>query len=119
MRATSALACASVTPGFSRASAWNPKLMPRGALASSGSGSTMRGRVRRNVNDAGSTPITSAGRAIDHERLADDVLGAAEAALPIAIGQDHAQRTARRIVFGAEDPAERRAARAAAAASMR
>ena len=60
-RATSALAWASVTPGFSRASAWNPKLIWRGALASSGIGSTISGRVRRNVNDAGSTPMTSAG----------------------------------------------------------
>ena len=44
--------------------------------------------------------------AIDHERLADDVLGATEPALPVAMRQNHPQRIAWRIVFGAEDPAD-------------
>ena len=53
--------------------------------------------------------------AIDHERLADDVLGTTEPALPIAIGQNHPQRIARRIVFGTEEPTDRRVGRAAEA----
>jgi hypothetical protein len=46
--------------------------------------------------------------AVDHERLADDVLGAAEAALPIPIGQDHSQRITRRVVLDAEGAADDR-----------
>ena len=93
--------------------------MPRGAFASSGIGSTTAGCGRRNGNDAGSTPMTSAGLPSIDQRLADDVVGAAEAALPVAVGQDHAQRRAGRVVFRAEGPSEQRAARAAAAASTR
>ena len=39
-----------------------------------------------------------AGCAIDVERFAEDIRGAAKLALPVAVGQDHAQRAARRIV---------------------
>ena len=46
--------------------------------------------------------------AIDRERLANDVLGATEPALPVAVRQHHSQRVSRRVVFGAEDPADHR-----------
>ena len=46
--------------------------------------------------------------AIDLSGLSDDVLGAAEPALPVAVGQDHPQRAARRVVLLAEQAATSR-----------
>jgi hypothetical protein len=50
--------------------------------------------------------MTSGRRAVDRERLANDVLDATEPALPVAVGQHHSQRIPRRVVFGAEEPTE-------------
>ena len=57
MRATSALACDSVTPGFSRASAWKSNITK--LTRSSCIGSSTSGLVRRNLKEAGSTPMIS------------------------------------------------------------
>ena len=45
-------------------------------------------------------------RAVDHQLPADDAVGAREAPLPVAMGQHHPLRRARRIVFGAEAATE-------------
>ena len=82
--------------------------MPRGASTSSGIGSTIAGRVRRNVNDAGSTPMTSAGLPSMTSGWPMTFVGAAESALPVAVGQDHPPRRAGRIVLVAEGATENR-----------
>ena len=89
----SALAWASVTPGFSRASAWKSNSMPRGASARrAASAAATRGVGAQELERRGQHADDLGRRAVDLERLADDVLGAAEPALPVAVGQDHPQR---------------------------
>ena len=103
----SALACSRLTPGFKRASAWRSKLIPRNAVAASSCiGSNKAGSDRRNLNDAGSTPMMTPAVPSILQRLADHVLGATEAALPVAVGQDHPQRAAWRGVFCVDQAAE-------------
>ena len=84
MRATSALACESVTPGFKRARAWKSNTTVTFAR-SSRIGSSKAGLLRRNLNEAGSTPMISAGVPSTSSGLTYDVLGAAELSLPVAI----------------------------------
>ncbi len=46
-----------------------------------------------------------ADRTVDVDRCTEDIRGAAELALPVAVGQDHPQRAARGVVLLAEEAA--------------
>ena len=58
------------TPGFSRARTWKSNSMWSASARSSCIGSSSAGVSRRNLNDAGSTPMISAGRAVDRRAIA-------------------------------------------------
>jgi hypothetical protein len=61
IRATSALACARVTPGFSRAMPWKLKLPRTTLLRSNRKGSNSSGFAPRNRKSCGMTPMISRG----------------------------------------------------------
>ncbi len=98
----SSLARASVTP----------RLQPRQRLEPEADAARRRRVQRHRQQDArigteegerrGQDADHFGGPAVDRDALTDRILGAAEAALPVAVRQDDAQRLAGRIVVGAE-----------------
>lgn len=67
-----------------------------------------RGISAREPERLGQHAHNLGGLVVDFEHLTDDVAGSAELSLPIAVGQNHAQWTARPIVFFVEQPAKER-----------
>ena len=69
-------------------------------------GEQHRGVRAKELKGRGQHAYNVNGSTIDHERLTKGVVRSAEPSLPVAVGQDHASRTARRVVFVSKEPAK-------------
>ena len=104
----SVCACCTETPGLSRpmtGSQNDPRALRCASDTASGFHSSA---VDGTFSSGGITPMISCGDAVEDDRLADDVLGAAELALPQAVRQQDDRVVADLLVLLGIQPAQHR-----------